>query len=120
MAVVPIASSAPTIVAQTSMSLSVKVDNVVLAGAAKTVTVPVGCAYFYLFTTALLYLRRGGTATVPAADTQDGANDGSGSIPISAESSGKILYNTLGMSSFSVIGTAVVAVVWLRDHRSLT
>jgi len=53
--------------------LATYVDNIVLAGVAKTVTVPAGASRVIFGTTATpFYLRAGGTAAAPAGDVTDG------------------------------------------------
>jgi hypothetical protein len=53
--------------------LATYVDNIVLAGVAKTVTVPPNAARVIFGTTATpFYLRVGGTAAAPGADVTDG------------------------------------------------
>ena len=87
-----------------------QVDNVVLAGAAKTVTKPAGKVWALISVSALCYIRTGGAAVVPGADV----TDGSGSFPISPQYG--IMFNMTGVATFSIIGTAVVGIAWYGDH----
>lgn len=49
------------------------VDNIILSGAAKTVTVPAGASRVIFGTTATpFYVRAGGTAAAPSGDVVDG------------------------------------------------
>lgn len=118
MAVVAVASTAPVELIRSIWAFPVKVDNVILAGAAKTVTTPTGVTFARIFTTETIYLKTGGAATVPAADTQDGSNDGSGSLPIRPEAD-PVPFNVRGIATFSIIGTAIVGIAWYRDHGAL-
>jgi len=114
MAVVAIAPQAPVELIRQVLALPLKVDNVALAGVAKTVTRPAKAIFALIKVTADMNINRNATATDPAADTQDGANDGSASWLIQA-TDGPQLFNVTGVTSFSVFGTGKFRVSWYGD-----
>lgn len=84
--------------------LATYVDNIVLAGTAKTVTVPAGAVRADFGSTALPYaVRSGGTASLPVGDVVDGT--GSAINPTSRLVSGG--------TTFSVFATsATLSIEW--------
>lgn len=112
------APTAPVELVRKELPLPSYVDNVVLAGAAKTITFPAGVSWVRISVTALSYIRVGSTAIVPAADTGSGGGApalGEGSFPIHPGQDG--FFYLKGNLSFSIISpAAVVAVAYYRDH----
>lgn len=115
MAVVTIMPQAPVELIRQVLSLPFKVDNVALAGVAETVTVPAKAVFALLKVTADTNINRNGTATAPAADTMDGANDGSSSWLIQA-ADGPQLFAVEAGSTFSVIATGSLRIAWYSDR----
>lgn len=114
-------ATAPTDSIRTTYPVPDYIDNFVLAGAAKTVTYPTWARLARVSVSDLCYLRRTGTAIVPIADTGSGGGApalGAGSWPIHPTQD--VEFNLAGALSFSIIGTAVVAVAYFRDAGSLT
>lgn len=85
--------------------------NVVLTGAAKTITKPAGARWLHLTASALTYYRFGGSAAVvPAADTTTG-----GSLPLSPGNG--LLYDMGAKASVSVnSAAAVIGYTFYRDE----
>lgn len=85
--------------------------NVVLSGAAKTITKPAGARWVWLATSALTYFRFGGSAAgVPAADT-----DTNGSMPLNPGNG--IMLDMNKFATVSVISAAaVVGYAFFRDR----
>lgn len=103
-------NTAPVELARNQLAFPTNVNNYVLTGTAKTVTVPAGMTWALISVSALCYVNGTAAATVPAGD----ATDGTGSLPISPQYG--IFFNVRGLASFSIIGTAVAGVGWYRDH----
>ncbi len=112
--------TAPVELIRQQLPLPAYVDNVVLAGAAKTITVPTGASWVWISVSDTCYLRVGTAAIVPTADTGSGGGApalGEGSFPLKVGDTG-LLFPTAGVLAFSIIGTAVVSLAWYRDHTS--
>lgn len=87
--------------------------NVVLAGAAKTVTVPAGVSWAFISVTDDAWMAKTAPAAVPAADVLDGT----GSVLIQpVDTDMARLFYVRGVASFSLIGTANVSIAWYREH----
>lgn len=111
--------TAPVELIRKDLPAPVLVDNLVLAGAAKTATKPtidpvsgatVEITWLWIAPTASCYMRFDGTAAVPGADITNGI----GSFPLAAGNG--ILLNVKNRASVSVIGTAVVGLAWYTDR----
>lgn len=116
MAQVTIGSDMPAERSRTEPRFPQKVDNIPLAGAAVTVTVPAGVSWVWLKVIGdPVWVRKGGTAAAPVATTMDGANDGSGSWPVT-EDDGPQPYHLRGTASFSVFSdAAILSLTWCRE-----
>ena len=93
------------------------VDNIILAGAAKTVTPPAWARWAVIKVTDRVWIDKDETAIVPTADTDGaGANPdpGHGAFPV--EPAEMVEYPLDGTISFSVIGTAILTVMWYGDE----
>lgn len=120
MAVISIAPKAPVELVRQVLPAPSKVDNLALAGVAKTLTVPAKVVFALIKVTADMNINfnPGVAAADPAADTQDGANDGSASWLIQA-ADGPQLFNVQGIATFSAIGTGKLRVGWFGDQSVL-
>lgn len=109
---------APTSFVRDYLTFPDNVWDVVLAGAAVEVTKPTGMVWALILPSAVIYARKkspgGGDAAVPAADIVDGT--GSFSIGPNSDFREKF-WNVSSLTSFSLIGTAVVAICWYGEHR---
>lgn len=86
-----------------------QVDNIHLTGAAVTVTKPARAAWALLLPSVLVYACGSGAAAAPAATVVDGSQ----SFPVYPQFG--IFFNVRSLASFSLIGTADVAVCWYAE-----
>jgi hypothetical protein len=86
-----------------------QVYDIHLIGAAVTVTVPVGAAWALILPTATVYACATGTAVAPSSTVVDGT----GSFPVFAQYGE--FFNVKSLATFSLFGTAEVAVCWYAD-----
>lgn len=106
------APTMPVEVVRTSLPFPSFNYDVVLAGAAKTVTVPAGVSWAFFSVTDDVWMART-AAAVPGADVLDGT----GSVLIQpADTEMARLFYVRGVVSFSLIGTANVSIAWYREH----
>lgn len=87
-----------------------QVDNIHLTGAAVTVTKPARAAWALILPSVLAYACGSGAATVPSATVVDGSQ----SFPIYPQYG--IFLNVKSLASFSLNGTADVAVCWYAEQ----
>jgi len=86
------------------------VDNIILAGAAKTVTRPSWARWAILKVTVRVWIDKDATAVVPTVDVVNGA----GCFPVEP---GELVEMPLdGTLAFSAIGTAILTVMWYGDE----
>lgn len=88
------------------------VDNRVLAGAAETVTPPSWARWVRIKVTDVVWVDKDATAVVPSADVEDGT----GCFPIDPSDGWEVLPLT-GVATFSIIGTATVALAYYGDEK---
>lgn len=92
--------------------------NLVLAGVAKTVTVPAGVSWAFISVTDETWLNLGdsGTAAVPVVDEVDDTS-GAGSVLIMPNDDAMArLFYVRGVAHFQLFGTARVSIAWYREH----
>lgn len=115
MAIIATSPEAPVELRRQVLPFPHRVDNVLLAGVVKTVTVPAATGFALIkVITGVVWFNMNTTAATPAADTPGGANAGSGAWPVEP-GDGPQLFHVIGVTSFSVFGTATATVSWYRD-----
>lgn len=109
--------TAPVGFIQTVLPVPAYVDNIVLVGVAKTVTVPAGATYCFISVTDETWMRTGGTAAAPAGDVVDGT--GSALILPRDEDEARFFRLSSATPTFSLFGAASsVSIAWYREHGS--
>lgn len=106
--------NAPTEIMNQRFRLPDYVNNVILAGVAKTVTPPTWAAWARVKVTDTVWVDRDATAVVPTVDSLLGA----GAFPIFT-GDGWEEFPLAGVLSFSVIGTAVFTIAYYGDESKL-